>query len=136
MQPLRRFFQRNQSRRRNHARLAHAAAQQLPSNPRSEEHTSELQSPIHLVCRLLLEKKERRDRKSTRLNSSHLYISYAVFCLKYEILQLRGEGCSGAVYKARDRQLDRFVALKLIRLFLSSGPPTDPPFFPEPPLSR
>src|SRR5690348_17922662 len=24
--------------------------------PRSEEHTSELQSPVHLVCRLLLEK--------------------------------------------------------------------------------
>src|SRR5258708_29144135 len=27
--------------------------------PRSEEHTSELQSPHHLVCRLLLEKKKR-----------------------------------------------------------------------------
>src|SRR5258708_15226329 len=27
-------------------------------NPRSEEHTSELQSPDHLVCRLLLEKKK------------------------------------------------------------------------------
>src|SRR5690348_17591923 len=26
---------------------------------RSEEHTSELQSPVHLVCRLLLEKNER-----------------------------------------------------------------------------
>src|SRR5215216_5532021 len=93
---------------------------------RSEEHTSELQSPDHLVCRLLLVKKyccflmirrpprstlfpyttlfrsrlarprrpravragrglcvarRRRDRKSTRLNSSHQIISYAVFCL-------------------------------------------------------
>src|SRR5256885_14578400 len=28
------------------------------------------------------EQVERRDRKSTRLNSSHLVISYAVFCLK------------------------------------------------------
>src|SRR6266581_1713196 len=28
------------------------------SRPRSEEHTSELQSPVHLVCRLLLEKKK------------------------------------------------------------------------------
>src|SRR6266487_2681874 len=27
-------------------------------NERSEEHTSELQSPVHLVCRLLLEKKK------------------------------------------------------------------------------
>src|SRR5258708_23985156 len=29
-----------------------------PPNIRSEEHTSELQSPDHLVCRLLLEKKK------------------------------------------------------------------------------
>src|SRR5258708_22822339 len=29
-----------------------------PELPRSEEHTSELQSPDHLVCRLLLEKKK------------------------------------------------------------------------------
>src|SRR5438876_6762479 len=29
----------------------------LIESQRSEEHTSELQSPVHLVCRLLLEKK-------------------------------------------------------------------------------
>src|SRR5690348_17775351 len=29
------------------------------TKPRSEEHTSELQSPVHLVCRLLLEKKNK-----------------------------------------------------------------------------
>src|SRR5437762_10404527 len=29
-----------------------------PYRPRSEEHTSELQSPMYLVCRLLLEKKK------------------------------------------------------------------------------
>src|SRR5690348_17872566 len=29
---------------------------------RSEEHTSELQSPVHLVCRLLLEKKKKNTR--------------------------------------------------------------------------
>src|SRR5690348_17991872 len=33
----------------------------LNSNERrSEEHTSELQSPVHLVCRLLLEKKKKK----------------------------------------------------------------------------
>src|SRR5690348_17691441 len=32
---------------------------------RSEEHTSELQSPVHLVCRLLLEKKNRKDQSTT-----------------------------------------------------------------------
>src|SRR5215203_7391388 len=31
-----------------------------PSTPRSEEHTSELQSRQYLVCRLLLEKKKKR----------------------------------------------------------------------------
>src|SRR2546422_5071068 len=31
---------------------------------RSEEHTSELQSRLHLVCRLLLEKKQTKDQKS------------------------------------------------------------------------
>src|SRR5258708_15472944 len=31
--------------------------------PRSEEHTSELQSPDHLVCRLLLEKKKQMTSK-------------------------------------------------------------------------
>src|SRR2546422_4423609 len=32
---------------------------------RSEEHTSELQSRLHLVCRLLLEKKKKQKRKET-----------------------------------------------------------------------
>src|SRR3712207_8624258 len=31
----------------------------------------------------------RRDRKSTRLNSSHANISYAVFCLKKQTIQLK-----------------------------------------------
>src|SRR5690348_17718893 len=33
---------------------------------RSEEHTSELQSPVHLVCRLLLEKKKQNDNEMYR----------------------------------------------------------------------
>src|SRR4051794_41673122 len=38
------------------------AAHQVPR--RSEEHTSELQSPVHLVCRLLLEKKKMSSREA------------------------------------------------------------------------
>src|SRR5256885_10687252 len=34
------------------------AVQHRPGGQRSEEHTSELQSPCNLVCRLLLEKKK------------------------------------------------------------------------------
>src|SRR5690348_17418495 len=40
----------------------HHAARDVPQSRhtvRSEEHTSELQSPVHLVCRLLLEKKKK-----------------------------------------------------------------------------
>src|SRR5438876_7131172 len=41
-------------RQRSSIASAHAR-----SDLRSEEHTSELQSPVHLVCRLLLEKKKK-----------------------------------------------------------------------------
>src|SRR5437762_7587293 len=34
---------------------------------RSEEHTSELQSPMYLVCRLLLEKKKKKKKKILKL---------------------------------------------------------------------
>src|SRR6476659_125187 len=171
------FRPRGNRPRRTRASSPPACRSGSPRRPRSEEHTSELQSLRHLVCRLLLEKKKhgrggfaslgkeekasgqarntveliapalgsnrsacrdgasqgdvqaglfffndtatteiytlslhdalpisppspgptwpsptgsrwpepavsRRDRKSTRLNSSHLGISYAVFCLK------------------------------------------------------
>src|SRR3989449_7703497 len=39
---------------------------------RSEEHTSELQSRLHLVCRLLLEKKKKKKEKK---RDKHIYIS-------------------------------------------------------------
>src|SRR5687768_17732632 len=41
-------------------------------------------SSLHVIVDVLVEtgKQGLRDRKSTRLNSSHGYISYAVFCLK------------------------------------------------------
>src|SRR5437763_6773514 len=42
---------------------------------RSEEHTSELQSPMYLVCRLLLEKKKKTSRRSLRC-----YLLSFVYC--------------------------------------------------------
>ena len=49
---------------------------------RSEEHTSELQSPDHLVCRLLLEKKKKQKEKKHNTNQHQIseivyqYITY------------------------------------------------------------
>src|SRR4051794_29885278 len=50
-----------------------ASARSRPSKDleRSEEHTSELQSPVHLVCRLLLEKKKKPQNK-------HLHVTTLV----------------------------------------------------------
>src|SRR2546426_6357670 len=51
-----------------------------PSHPdtgsRSEEHTSELQSPCNLVCRLLLEKKK-------KINNSHCVSHYSIVSTRY-----------------------------------------------------
>src|SRR5437764_3587100 len=48
-------------------------------NHRSEEHTSELQSPMYLVCRLLLEKK-----KKNAYTKSQRIIFRTVCSIKYE----------------------------------------------------
>src|SRR5437763_13539031 len=45
----------------------HGAVTQVTAVPRSEEHTSELQSPMYLVCRLLLEKKKKQMRSKTKI---------------------------------------------------------------------
>src|SRR5438876_5607748 len=45
------------------ARLPHLEVK-IDGAARSEEHTSELQSPVHLVCRLLLEKKKKQKKNN------------------------------------------------------------------------
>jgi serine/threonine protein kinase/Flp pilus assembly protein TadD len=55
-------------------------------------------------------------------NASFLLPTGSVLANRYEILDLLGEGGMGAVYKARDNELDRLIALKVIRPELSSNP--------------
>src|SRR2546422_1922351 len=42
-----------------------------PNDIRSEEHTSELQSRLHLVCRLLLEKKKKKKKEKLKHIHQH-----------------------------------------------------------------
>src|SRR2546422_4420040 len=54
-----------------HARRGDRVARRRRGLPwRSEEHTSELQSRLHLVCRLLLEKKKQKSNKN--INSTNI----------------------------------------------------------------
>src|SRR5258708_10598983 len=46
-------------------------AGQRPRQIRSEEHTSELQSPDHLVCPLLLEKKKTKKRRGIQATAAN-----------------------------------------------------------------
>src|SRR2546422_4202113 len=59
-----------------------------PEPPRSEEHTSELQSRLHLVCRLLLEKKKKFIRSADVViscaNTSDGRLSAECKDIKYE----------------------------------------------------
>src|SRR6185436_21038532 len=55
--------------RQFHRRIA--PQRERPGRPRSEEHTSELQSPDHLVCRLLLKKKKQKKKKKKYIYISH-----------------------------------------------------------------
>src|SRR5256886_5912760 len=77
------------------------------------------------------------DRKSTRLNSSHSQISYAVFCLKknkrYNIYQarilfLRSEDCLGADTAVSTTSVWTVLACAALPLFVPSSKPTEPHF--------
>src|SRR2546425_6360800 len=71
----RKFFRSSFDRRR------HCAAGTAPGRPkihedwRSEEHTSELRSLAYLVCRLLLEKKKKKNSNCIPTQHSNMYLT-------------------------------------------------------------
>src|SRR5690242_21596334 len=60
---------------------AHSSAR---AKKRSEEHTSELQSHVNLVCRLLLEKKKKKKKKQQNKNI-HTYRHISSLALHYSL---------------------------------------------------
>src|SRR2546429_6493527 len=65
-------------------------ALQVALGLRSEEHTSELQSRLHLVCRLLLEKKKKYHTKSKPFKSNVSSRTVRLSCLVGRICVLYG----------------------------------------------
>src|SRR5256884_3448033 len=62
--------------------IACIASERLLVFPRSEEHTSELQSRLHLVCRLLLEKKKKNHSTYNNfIHQSELFESRSVYSI-------------------------------------------------------
>src|SRR4029077_191665 len=93
---------------------------------RSEEHTSELQSHLNLVCRLLLEKTrgQQNEHNTAALRFARLHRSDTprgthVLCVHLPVFQL-----------------DRYSVLLdcFFFFFCSNAAPTSPPFPPSPPL--
>src|SRR5689334_23411495 len=62
------------------ARVRRSGPAMTRSIDRSEEHTSELQSQFHLVCRLLLEKKKKNITNNTRrISHQNTHNSYSTY---------------------------------------------------------
>src|SRR6266571_8756535 len=57
----------------NTLRASSRIARLRVSSARSEEHTSELQSHVNLVCRLLLEKKKKQNSKASKKNKKKIH---------------------------------------------------------------
>src|SRR5258708_10411790 len=65
----------------------------IPGHIRSEEHTSELQSPDHLVCRLLLEKK----KKTNARKNDHIIVCCSTSTHSVNALNIEHIGLASAV---------------------------------------
>src|SRR5258708_1926293 len=56
------------------------------------------------------------------LSSTTFFAPGTLLGARYQILKILGQGGMGAVYQARDQELDRIIALKVIRPELASNP--------------
>src|ERR1017187_5982358 len=90
---------------------------------RSEEHTSELQSPMYLVCRLLLEKKK-KNKKTQPLDQP-------LHTLAPQPLKPTGSLASCAVPLLRDARLP-LLSLVLCLFFFFFNDPATPEIYPFP----
>src|SRR5438105_7976257 len=69
--PYTTLFRSRRGQRAQHAPGRRSARKSLDRRKRSEEHTSELQSRVDLVCRLLLEKKKKKKKTKKTLKKKY-----------------------------------------------------------------
>src|ERR1017187_2493082 len=83
---------------------------------RSEEHTSELQSPMYLVCRLLLEKKIRSEEHTSELQSPMYVVCSLLLEKKTRVVCAFPDGQSALMLgAARLRHVAAFFFLMIRR---------------------
>src|SRR5437899_8835766 len=68
---------------------SNASSGRLPGWANKRSHGAQLTNTPHQFLACQVDIMQWKDRKSTRLNSSHLGISYAVFCLKKKKKQIK-----------------------------------------------
>src|SRR5207249_11525161 len=89
--PTRRSSDLQQAQKRHGEKCRRCSAQQHEGCSRHESRNGNVISPLQrsvgaAISRCHSGSRREQDRKSTRLNSSHVSISYAVFCLKKKII--------------------------------------------------
>src|SRR3989304_282395 len=101
----------------------------IPFVKRSEEHTSELQSRLHLVCRLLLEKKKQNNYATERNNHSRVT---GLACVEV-CGALCCRQCARVPSSPRQHAHTQSI---FCFFFLNDGPPPNFPLFPPRPPFR
>src|SRR3989304_6129313 len=101
----------------------------MQSQPtRSEEHTSELQSRLHLVCRLLLEKKKKNKRVHPARPPHARHTPPRAECVRLHLRRVAGLLCGAVRFP--------WASIFFFFFFLINGPPPNFPPFPPPPPFR
>src|ERR1035441_8126208 len=102
-------------------------------------YTTLFRSPTTMPLRLLhladlhLDRPFAQDRKSTRLNSSHLGISYAVFCLKKNKFVIKNSSSIGVGnFRASPQPAQSSSKYCFFFFLMTRAPPKSSPFPPTP----